>query len=321
MESYTKIVLPADYNYVAAFLTFACQLRCPYCINHHGGDLVKGRRMSGQEWVEGLNRLSLPPDLPITLQGGEPTVHKDFVAIVNGIKPELNLNVLTNFEMPLEQWLYKIDPSRFTHNGLYAPIRISWHRGQHPLKELLERTLEAQRRGYKVGIWAVNHPEHKDEILRAQVTALNMGIDFRLKEFLGPHKGEVYGTFKYPQAVDSTDLRYCECTTSELLIAPDGAIYRCHSDLYAARIPIGHILSERNPLVGQWLPCSVYGKCNSCDIKVKHNRFQQTGHSSVSIRSITEPHAPNVEFRAEVVNTYGKNDITTPNSGGRKSAS
>jgi hypothetical protein len=56
------------------------------------------------------------------------------------------------------------------------------------------------------------------------------------------------------------------------------------------------------------MPCAVYGKCNSCDIKVKFNRFQEHGHSSVEVRSIGEPYAANQEVIEEVVNTYGKQD-------------
>jgi hypothetical protein len=41
------IVVPESFNYIAVFLSFACMLRCTYCINHHGGDLVKKRWMSG----------------------------------------------------------------------------------------------------------------------------------------------------------------------------------------------------------------------------------------------------------------------------------
>lgn len=262
--------------------------------------------MAGADWTSAINRLILPPDLPVTLQGGEPTTHKDFVAIVNGIRPDIHLDLLTNFERPLKEWLYKTDPARWRREAPYAPIRISWHRGQHALNELLDKVLEAQKRHYPVGVWTVDHPEYREEVRQAQLQAWNMGIDFRLKEFLGPWEGEIHGTFRYPAAVDSHVLRFCECRTSELLIAPDGHVYRCHSDVYAARFPIGHILDNQIPLIGQDLPCAVYGKCNSCDIKLKYNRFQEEGHSSVAIRNISEPYAPNPDYVHTPTNTYGK---------------
>jgi len=303
-----NLILPSEFNYVAAFLTFACQLRCPYCINHHGGDLVKNRRMSGEEWIKGINRLVLPPDVPITLQGGEPTVHKDIVEIINGISSHIPIDILTNLERPLDQWLYKIPPERLKRKSPYASIRVSWHRGQHSLEDLLRKVAQAQEKGFHIGIWTVMHPDYEAEILEAQHTAKHMGIDFRLKEFLGPWKGVNHGTFRYPEAVNGPVLRECQCRTTEMLIAPDGQVYRCHSDLYAARFPIGHILDAEIPLLGQWAPCAVFGKCNSCDIKVKFNRYQQPGHSSVEIRSLSQPYAQNADVVSKVENTYGKTD-------------
>ncbi len=309
----SPLELPSRMNYVAAFLTFACQLRCPYCINHHGGDLVKGRRMSGKEWVQGLNRLTLPPDLPITLQGGEPTVHKDFYEIVQGIKPELNIDLLTNLEFDVDEFMAKVPASRMRRDAPYASIRVSYHRGQSELDILLVKAAAMQRNGYSIGIWAVDHPDYHAETLEAQQRAQSVGLDFRLKEFLGPWKGQEYGTFKYVDAVNSANLRFCDCTTSELLIAPNGFIHRCHSDLYANRMPIGDLLGSRNPLIGSVLPCAVYGKCNSCDIKVKTNRFQEGGHSSVEIRNISEPYAHNKDIVDTPKNTYGQKDQKAQN--------
>ncbi len=303
------IILPANFNYVAAFLTFACQLRCSYCINHHGGDLIKGRWMNGEDWIRGLNRLRCRPDLPITLQGGEPTVHKNFYDIVNGVNPDTAIDLLTNLEVSAEVLASKIPPQRLRREAPYASIRVSYHVGQSKPDELLKRVKYLQDLGYHIGVWAVDHPEEHEHILGVQAKAHEMGIDFRLKEFLGPYKGVNHGTFRYPHAVNDVELRYCECRTTELLIAPDGHIYRCHSDLYASRLPIGHILDRKAPpLIGQWVPCAVYGKCNSCDIKSKFNRFQQKGHSSVEIRHLSKPYAPNKEHVNEVVNTYGKTD-------------
>lgn len=260
--------------------------------------------MSGQDWVAGINRLKLPPNLPVTLQGGEPSVHKDFLYIINNIRPDIPIDILTNLEQPLEFWS-SLDPARLRREALYASIRVSWHKGQHPIEKLLIKVARLQEKGFSIGIWTVDHPDYRDEVREVQRVAWSLGLDFRLKEFLGPWKGTDYGTYRYGGAVNSSELRSCECRTTELLIAPDGNIYRCHSDLYSGRLPIGHIHNPANPLVGQWVPCAVYGKCNSCDIKLKTDRFQQSGHSSVEIRSITKPYAQNAKIE-EVENTYGK---------------
>ena len=304
------IVLPESFNYIAVFLSFACMLRCSYCINHHGGDLVKKRWMPGEDWIKGLNRLKTPGvDLPLTFQGGEPTVHKHFYQIMQGISPSLSIDLLTNLEVDPEEFMKFIPPDRIKRDAPYASIRVSYHRGQQDPDALLKRVQYFQDKGYHMGVWAVDHPDYMDETREVMKKAQGMGIDFRLKEFLGPHNGHNYGTMRYPEAVNAKMVRNCDCRTTEFLIDPGGHIFRCHSDLYANRFPLGHILDKQAPkLLGKWVPCAVYGKCNSCDIKVKNNRFQEYGHSSVEVKNIGEPYADNKEYVEEVINTYGKQD-------------
>ncbi|MBL8014457.1 MAG: radical SAM protein, partial [Candidatus Omnitrophica bacterium] len=303
------IIIPSQFNYIAVFLSFACMLRCTYCINHHGGDLVKKRWMSGEDWVRGLNRIQSSGNIPLTLQGGEPTVHKHFYQIVQAIKPEQPIDLLTNLEVNVEQFMRMIPPARMKREAPYASIRVSYHRGQQDPDVLLKRVKYFLDQGYHIGVWAVDHPEYMDETRQVQKAALDMGIDFRLKEFLGPHQGRNYGTMRYPDAVNAREVRTADCRTTEFLIDPAGYIFRCHSDLYANRFAIGHLLDAEPPkLLGLWVSCPVYGKCNSCDIKVKNNRFQQFGHSSVEVRNISEPIGINNEYVQEVINTYGKPD-------------
>ena len=304
------IILSDNFNYIAAFLSFACMLRCSYCINHHGGDLVKKRWMNGEDWVRGLNRLRTKNgDIPITLQGGEPTVHKNFYQIIQGLRPDLPIDLLTNLEVDPDVFMKEIPSDRIKRDALYASIRVSYHRGQQEALPLLKRVRLFLDKGYHIGVWAVDHPEYMEETRQVQKQAEEMGIDFRLKEFLGPYNGHNYGTMRYPESVNAKMIRHCDCRTTEFLIDPGGSIFRCHSDLYANRFAIGHILDPEPPnLLGEWMPCAVYGKCNSCDIKVKNNRFQEYGHSSVEIRNISEPYAKNQEYVEEVVNTYGKQD-------------
>lgn len=301
------IVLPSNFNYIAAFMTFSCQLRCTYCINHHGGDLVKGRKLTPKEWINGLNRIKAR-DIPITMQGGEPTVYKGFYEVIAGIKRETSIDLLTNLEIDVEGFATSIPPERLRRKAPYASIRVSYHHGQSKFGELTEKVLWLQDRGYSIGVFEVGHPEYMAECYGRRSLATSMGIDWRIKEFLGPWKGGNYGTFRYVGAVNNRTTRHCLCRTSELLIDPSGNIFRCHSDLYANRYPIGSILDPdfKDNRLGMWDACDVMGKCNSCDVKVKNNRFQEFGHSSVEIRNIGDIEFKNDTFQEEVRNTYGK---------------
>lgn len=305
-----NIELPESINYIAAFLTFSCQLRCSYCINHHGGDLVKGRWMNGEDWIKGLNRIKPRPDLPITIQGGEPTVHKHFYKIAREINPAIPLDLLTNLEVDAAVFHKEVSPTRFKREAPYASIRVSYHHGQSNFQAAMAKVLYLKNLGYSIGIWEVDNPEYHGEVIVRQQQAHSLGIDYRLKEFLGPHKGEVHGTMRYEEAVNSHWLRSCMCRTSELIIAPDGHVFRCHSDLYASRGPIGHMLDPNfgTAQLNQWAPCAVYGACNACDIKIKTDRRQTYGHSSVEIKEVSKPYAKNPNHVSTVVNTYGKTD-------------
>ncbi|KPK74703.1 MAG: hypothetical protein AMJ79_13360, partial [Phycisphaerae bacterium SM23_30] len=48
--------------------------------------------------------------------------------------------------------------------------------------------------------------------------------------------------------------------------------------------PVGHILDPDYQMIGEFLPCDCYGHCNPCDVKIKTNRLQQFGHTSVTIK-------------------------------------
>lgn len=309
------IKLPPDTNYVAAFLSFACQLRCTYCINHHNNDLVKKRLMSTEDWIRGLNRIALyDRTLPITLQGGEPTMHKGFFEIVNGLKRLQPVDVLTNLEIGADKFIANIPPWRLNRGAPYGNIRVSYHHGQSDLHKLIKEVLKLMRAGFSVGVYEVDHPAYHEQVLMRQEIGLKAGVDWRLKEFLGPWAGDVYGTYKYRGAVNGQWLKSCQCKTSELLIDPAGYIFRCHSDLYANRSPIGHLLDRKfkGSEIGEYRMCHVYGKCSACDVKVTNNRLQQPGHTSVDIINIGRSNSVNNNYGRETVNTYGKPDKEVP---------
>lgn len=294
-----KQVLPPitpkpDHNYVAFFLSFACNLRCAYCINLHdnGSRSEQARRhyMSADDWIVAANRLVLRPDLPLTLQGGEPTLYPDFFRFVQEVKPEIKMDLMTNLMFDVDAFIANVPVWRFTREAPYASIRVSYHPGQNTIEDLIAKTHKLQDAGFRIGLYGIEHPDETihSHIKDIQEKCLKLGLDFRTKEFLGEHNGAMYGTFKYEECVAGSSLKQCECRTSEIIVDPAGDVYKCHSDLYRARQPIAHILdadfSEES--IDEFRSCESYGDCNPCDVKVKTNRFQVFGHTSVEIRNI-----------------------------------
>ncbi len=287
MQELSPVKIPDNYNYIAVFLTLACNLKCSYCINNFGEVGYVKKHLTGEEWVRGLNRIVSRDDLPLTLQGGEPSVHKDFLYILNNIKPELHIDILTNLQFDEEEFIRKVDPKRLRRDAPYASIRVSYHPEVMELEPLIKKTLRLQEAGFSIGIWGVMHPSQADEVLKAQERCRKVGIDFRLKEFLGEYNGKMYGTYRYEGACEKKFTKTVLCRTTELIIGSDGSIYRCHSDLYEGRTPVGNILDPDYQIEDVFRPCHVFGHCNPCDVKLKTNRFQQFGHTSVEIKEPT----------------------------------
>lgn len=286
-----KIAIPTHYNYIALFLTLSCNLKCPYCINlNEGGASRKSvvrNYIEPQTWINFINRLDIKsPDLPITLQGGEPTLYPHFYELVNGINDDFKLDLLTNLMFDEDEFIEKINPKKFTRDAKYAAIRASYHPNQNDINIMIKKHDKLKKAGFYVGIYSVLTPQNKAHIEIVMKECLDRGVDFRVKEYLGFDGVKWHGSYKFPEAISGSCNKFCECKTTELLISPAGLIYRCHSDLYEKRAPVADISDPNYQLEDIFRPCIVYGHCNPCDIKIKTNRYQNFGHTSVEIRQI-----------------------------------
>lgn len=272
-----EIILPAEVNYVAAFLTLRCQLMCSYCINRHG-DFIIPSEMTPDDWIKGLSRIETRADLPISIQGGEPTTYPGFYQVVNSLhfQHRKHLDLLTNGMFDLRDFCSQVPTNVFKRNAKYASIRFSYHPKMSPVALAL-KVWELQNRGYEVGIWGLDNNSNLNKPMKHLCECLN--LDFREKEFLS-HKD---GTYKYPEAIDRKEPKNVWCKTNELLVGPSGHIYRCHSDLYRNAGWVGHILDEAVPNF-IFRECSNYGFCSPCDVKLKTNRLQEFGYCAVEIK-------------------------------------
>lgn len=293
-DSLPLIPLADPHTYVAFFLTFGCNLDCGYCLNRHN-EGSRYRRSNNshldvERWIKAADRLVLRDDLPLTFQGGEPTIHKGFYRFVNEVKPSIKMDLLTNMMFNVETFARRIPPWRFERDAPYASIRVTYHPGQNDIDDLIRKTMYLQEAGFRIGLYGILHPDAdlRKHIIKTMETCLNLGLDFRTKEFLGEWNNQVYGTFKYPGSVNGAKLKTCRCRTSELIVGPGGYVYRCHADLYLGRAPVAHILdtSLSEEAIDLFRPCAYYGSCHPCDVKVKTNRFQIFGHTSVEITDV-----------------------------------
>lgn len=264
-------------TYIAVFLTFACKYKCNYCIN---GKPNKRKHLEPDEWIAGLNRLNINRELmtPLTIQGGEPSAYKGWLDIISGLSSNFYIDILTNLDFDIEDFMRTIPPERLQRNVPYASIRVSYH-PESP-DGIFAKIAEMQARGYDIGLFAVDHPKTDIEMIRAKSEA--WGIDFRVKEFLGKYKNKLYGDYKYLDALKGK-LKNVKCKSNELLIAPDGNIHKCHKELYEGINPLGNLLDDKLKIEFKFRPCKDTG-CNNCDCKNKNNRFQQPDNCAIEIK-------------------------------------
>ncbi len=285
-------------EYISAFLTMRCNLNCSFCLNRLNNSINRSgfKEISGEEWVNALNRIESRKDLPITFSGGEPFLHNDFIYIINNLKPELNIDILTNLypnslahKNRLEKFLNEVNPERIKRKSPYASIRVSYHPEQMEAEVLIDSVKKFKEKGFSIGIWSVLYPspEQLSAINQMQFRCRDAGIDFRLKEFTGDFNGTLYGDYsKYPNSVLQKETKKCLCKTAELLIGPNADVYKCHRDLYATEFPLGNISNPEFQTENIFRECYKFGQCHPCDVKVKTNYKQQLGHTSVEIKDI-----------------------------------
>ena len=303
-----ELKLPESLNYIAAFFTMQCHLACGFCINANDEStdrkelFNKDRRvLPVADWIRIINRIPCRDDLPITAQGGEPLMYKGFGEVLD--KCGHYFDLLTAFPVSAKYFAGIVGQNigAFTRPAPYPSIRVSYHPGQNVITDIVKKCVELNDYGFfvsddksktNVGIWMVAHPDNV-------IPTVQTDVYFETKEFLGVHNGVTYGAYKYPNATDAEVTKSCECKTSELLIDPMGRVFQCHAFLYNHWLgkeefdPIGSMLDPEftMDIVDQFRPCTHYGHCSPCDVKIKNNRFQSlydtdTAHCSVEIRNI-----------------------------------
>ncbi len=286
-----KIIFPPDYDYVGIYLTDKCFLKCPYCITSHHGSKFIGQPdasyLSPDQWIKALNRLELPTDVPISLQGGEPFLYKGIAEIMENVRHKVDIMTALPPFLNREYFLKLKTLDWNKRPAPYPTIRVSFHKGQNDFKELVDR-IAGLNDILSIGLYYLTHPAlSEDEISFMKVYAKEKGVELRAKDFLGLYDGKMYGQLKYPGSVDGRRQGIeVTCRNTVMPVAPDGMVYLCHSDLYFNRREraLGNITASHFEFPSTHLPCPNFGLCSECDVKIKNNHYQQFGYTSVDIR-------------------------------------
>tara|TARA_Y100000310_G_C20519760_1_gene733066 strand:- start:156 stop:986 length:831 start_codon:yes stop_codon:yes gene_type:complete len=258
---------------------------------------------SGEEWVQALNRIDSKMGVPVSLLGGEPALHKDFIYIINNIKPELNIDILTNLwwsDKEMSKFIGEVSPERVNRDALYPSIRVSYHPGEMGEGEkLIDNAMRLKEAGFNIGMEGVMYPsaDQLESLERMAIRCKGKGLGFRVKSFIGVYDGKddtgrpfsmTYGNYsKYPGAMDGKKGLEKMCKTSIFLINPNLDIYRCQRDLLLSENSTGNLADPSFKLQDVYRPCNNYGECHPCDVKVKTNNRQQLGNTDVEIKDMS----------------------------------
>jgi radical SAM protein with 4Fe4S-binding SPASM domain len=278
------IPISPEVNYIELYFTLKCNLSCHYCINEHSTVKRHREELPVDRLIKAIERLDFSKHI-LTIGGGEPTVRKDFYDFVNNLPSRVSIDLLSNLQFDVEEFVNRVDRSRFStgKTGAYKSIRISYHPSTMNPHALIEKAKYLQDNGFSIGIFGINHPGNTEANIEMSEIAREKQIYFFIKDFLGEFYGTKFGFYKYPDSVGQETLKSCKCRTHEMLIDPAGNVFKCHRDLYINEFLVGNITDESFVPEFTFRECSKYGDCNPCDVKVKTNRFLQMGKCAVDI--------------------------------------
>lgn len=206
-------------------LTLRCNKHCSYCAV--GPVTATFRELTAAEW---LDRIQQFPGSWVILSGGEPTLYRDFVRLVQQCPK--SCMIYSNFTTPL-------DPQAFD------PRRVRWRatlHTNHPREaEQFCLRVAAFRNG---GFDVLTHSAHR---LNREVEAVCATYGISL---------QTVGLQLPPPQIH----RPVRCTYGVVLIGPDGRRYHCSSRM--SRRDEGAVLPTGAP---RTIVCQQAHRCNACD--------------------------------------------------------
>lgn len=291
-----KLQLPNNYHqpntYWAQMVTFKCNAACEFCILDRRGRRQDTTELTGKQIVDFWNSIEHRPGQKLSLIGGEPTLHKDIVDIVNGLEG-YSITLTTNCKGPFykdPEFYKKFQP----HSSSTLRINTTFHPHFITADEYIDVIQKYRKTGYFVDQTSfVNRPDL--EKYEGEVDKVRKEIDITKVPYLGFWSDdEGYAAAfdeennepneSYP---DDSPARLCGITSFDayrdmcgqgekrevtcihpmrsLIVGPDGKHYHCHYKLYYGIDPVCSIDSF-TPVTESDKSCKHYGFCNWCDI-------------------------------------------------------
>ena len=317
MQIKEKIIQAPFESYFGIFLTLACSLKCEYCVQKislPNQSIAHYPLVSGREWVEALNAISgrtkrknlfIIKKKKLAITGGEPTLHPDFIYILNNLDKNWRITVTSNFTSPFFEGDAKGLKQIKKRSGL--KFNGSFHFLYTPIEKFMENFFKIKKAGIFVHtLFIVGHPGHIEEIQRYKKRLSEIHPIVKIQRFLGYYHQELY-----PRPEEKYDIEYeqqdgiCNyrdyqegfaqkqlnpiyCRMNKVLFAPNGDIYNCHYKLYTGnKDKLGNLFDKDAHIVlpQDYFICHDYGFCNPCDSE--YHPFKRLNGEEFNISSVS----------------------------------
>lgn len=227
------------------YLTLACNLSCPYCVNEKTRGVNKGRRPAPvTSWIKAINR----ERRHVVFTGGEPFLYKDLPELLNNLDPFLAVSIYSNLSFDVRPMLAAIDRE--------VRFYVSWHAHQTPDRDVFLANVKAVQANplFSLTTHAIEAHENQkllaDDLDYFRDNGVGIAVDADQRDFAGCMKEQT---------------REALCRRKIYLIDPEGTRYQCVSRLMRTDTPMENIFER--PLAEDICmdTCPDYGICAPCD--------------------------------------------------------
>lgn len=250
-------------------ITQKCNYRCPYCSQSKG--YVKSLEEADDKVISSFLKFisGLPRDFEITISGGEPLLHKQFLYLIEEInRLGFKVSVVSNFSFSIEE--YKKIKNILGEN--LSELFVSMHFSQITnTDEFLSKAIEFnQYKGSsKFTVASVLTDENCQELKKAAKFFKENDINFELQHMriknsfvqYNANAEEFIKTFPISKIkeISGTYGKMCSAGKDFLVVYQNGETYRCYSSRFNKIHSLGNV-KNKIKLYDSKIPC-LNGKC------------------------------------------------------------
>lgn len=252
------------------FPTLKCNYKCDYCtvFNQFNTELdLNFNEISADTWLKALNDNQINEryeDYGIIISGGEPTLYKQIKQLCDNLVNR-KIHFYTNVSEKAYEVLMTFEKPVFIYPSLH--IKEELKRNHTDIfKKWYGKLINLKEHGHYI------YTPHVPDDGTKQIEKLpEMVMRTRIEGIIN---NQFYSPYVNECRVLSKETKKVQCSTIQLVIAPDGNIYNCQAGMFSQRkdLILGNINNFDWTNIPEWIECNWCGKCHPCSqLKVIQN--------------------------------------------------